>query len=84
MSEVIKKHEFVSCSECAKAIFVPKDIFTGKPRYFCGDNIWAIDKAYGDQTLMCDFYGGCEFGEEKVKCVVDDRTKSMEMPRLRS
>ena len=61
-NEVIKKRDFVSCSECAKAIYVSKDIFTGKPRYFCWDNILAIDE-YGDQILMCDFYGGCDFGE---------------------
>lgn len=73
----------VLCENCKKAVFIPKDVFTGKPRYFCGDNIWAVDE-FGDKTLMCDFYGGCDFGEEKVKYVGADRTKSLEMPRLRS
>lgn len=52
----------IPCSECIFAIYQPHDIFTGKPRYFCGNDILEIDE-YGDQTLFCDIVGGgCEFG----------------------
>ena len=55
----------IPCSECKFAIYQPHDIFTGKPRYFCGNDILEIDE-YGDQTLLCDIVGGeCEFGIRK-------------------
>ena len=56
----------IPCSECKFAIYQPHDIFTGKPRYFCGNDILEIDE-YGDQTLLCDIVGGgCEFGIRKA------------------
>ena len=55
----------VPCSECKFAVY-QRDIFTGKPRYFCGQEICEIGE-FGDMTLLCDTVGGgCEFGERKI------------------
>lgn len=56
----------VPCPQCIFAIYEPRDIFTGKPRYFCGKGICEIDE-YGDQTLFCDIVGGgCQEGIKRT------------------
>ena len=59
----ISTHTVIPCCECAYAIYVPKDPFSGKPRWHCGNEIWEIG-SFGDFTLMSD--NGCEFGKRKT------------------
>lgn len=47
----------VPCSQCIYAIYEPCDIFTGKPRYYCGRSIYEINE-YGELSLFCDIVGG--------------------------
>lgn len=55
----------VPCKDCAFSVFIPHDVFTGKPRYHCGKGHMIVDE-FGDATLMCDYVGGgCEFGQYK-------------------
>lgn len=57
----------IPCSECEYAIYLPRDPFTGKPRWLCGSGIELVD-AFGDMELACDInVGGCEFGKRKEK-----------------
>ena len=55
----------IPCNECEYSIYKEHDPFTGKPRWFCGNEIWVID-SFGDSSLACDHnVGGCEFGKRK-------------------
>lgn len=55
----------IECKNCAKAIFIPHDRFTGEPRWFCGEpNHAIIDNG---EVLMDDSFGGCDFGVAKIK-----------------
>lgn len=55
--------KMIFCHECRYAIRV-NDRFTGKDRWHCGQNIAAIGE-FGDEILLSDMYGGCEFGDRK-------------------
>lgn len=53
----------IHCCECEYAIYQSRDPFTGKPRWFCGNDIELVD-TFGDGELACDNnIGGCEFGK---------------------
>ena len=68
----------IPCSECKFAIYQPHDIFTGKPRYFCGNDIYEVNE-FGEQILLCDVVGGgCEFGIRKAV----DTSISYQQPRF--
>lgn len=54
----------IPCSECKYAIYQAHDVFTGKPRWFCGNEIVITVPPCNDMELACDInIGGCEFGE---------------------
>ena len=55
----------VKCKNCTKAIFIPRDRFTGEPRWFCGEPNHAV--TIGGEVLMDDRFGGCDFGVTKIK-----------------
>lgn len=57
---MVELSKIIRCDKCRYAIYI-KDRFTGNMRIFCGNELDILDN-YGNETLMCDVQGGCEFG----------------------
>ena len=58
----------VRCEECEYSEKIPRDPFTGKPRYDCTLPMEIIDSVASDRIMPSSAScGGCEFGKRKVE-----------------